>query len=123
MFEITKEFRFDAAHTLQRQIEAEGSRRVHGHSYRAQVTLRGSADPATGMVMDLGQLAERLDIVRRRLDHRLLDEVPGLGPATMENLCSFIWRGLEAELPALHSVAVLRDSTAERVSYFGDRTR
>lgn len=120
MFEITKEFRFDAAHTLKREVAAEGSRRVHGHSYRAQVTLRGPADPETGMVMDLGALAERLEGVRTRLDHHLLDEVPGLGPATMENLAAFIWRALEGEAPGLSVVTVLRDSTAEHVRYFGE---
>lgn len=120
MYELTKEFRFDAAHTLQREIAAEGSRRVHGHSYRAEVTLRGRPDPASGMVMDLGLLAQRLEGVRASLDHHLLDEVEGLGPATMENLCAFIWRRLAPGLPGLHRVAVLRDSTGERVSYQGE---
>ena len=121
MHEISREFRFDAAHTLQREVEAEGSRRVHGHSYRARVTLRGRVDPATGMVADLGHVAARLDAVRGALDHRLLDAVEGLGPATMENLCSFIWRRLEGELEGLHEVMVLRDSTAERAAYRGER--
>lgn len=120
MFELSRQFRFDAAHTLQRQLQAEGSRRVHGHSYRAEVAVRGPADPASGMVVDLGWLGERLEAVRADLDHHLLDEVEGLGPATMENLCAFIWRRLAAELPSLHRVSVLRDSTAERVDYFGE---
>ena len=51
MHELSKEFRFDAAHTLHRDIDAEGSRRIHGHSYRAEVTVRGRPDPATGMLI------------------------------------------------------------------------
>jgi 6-pyruvoyltetrahydropterin/6-carboxytetrahydropterin synthase len=54
MFELSKQFRFDAAHTLERSIDTESSRRIHGHSYRAEVTVRGRADPATGMIVDLG---------------------------------------------------------------------
>ena len=54
MFELSKQFRFDAAHTLDRVIDADPSRRIHGHSYRAEVAVRGPADPATGMVVDLG---------------------------------------------------------------------
>jgi 6-pyruvoyltetrahydropterin/6-carboxytetrahydropterin synthase len=41
MFELSKQFRFEAAHTLERRIDTESSRRVHGHSYRAKVTVRG----------------------------------------------------------------------------------
>ncbi|MFX8949750.1 6-carboxytetrahydropterin synthase, partial [Acinetobacter baumannii] len=47
MFELSKEFRFDAAHTLERVIDTESSRRIHGHSYRAEVVLRGHPDPQT----------------------------------------------------------------------------
>lgn len=122
MYELTKQFRFDAAHTLEREIEAEGSRRIHGHSYRAEVTLRGKPDPGTGMIIDTGLLAMKLAQVRDALDHRFLDEINDLGPGTMENLCAYIWRKLEDEIITLHSVAVLRDSTEDRVTYYGEAT-
>src|SRR3546814_3906815 len=92
MFELSKQFRFEAAHTLHRKIDAEPSRRIHGHSYRAEVTIRGSADPSTGMVIDLGFFERALEGARGELDHRFLDDVPDLGPATMENLSAWIWR-------------------------------
>ena len=79
MFELTKQFRFEAAHTLTREIEAEASRRIHGHSYRAEVVIAGERDPRTGMVADLGALERTLDGVRHELDHRFLDDVEGLG--------------------------------------------
>lgn len=120
MYELTKQFRFDAAHTLEREIEAEGSRRIHGHSYRAEVTLRGRPDPQTGMIIDTGLLARKLEQARDSLDHRFLDEINDLGPGTLENLCAYIWRKLEDDVGNLHSVAVLRDSTEERVTYFGE---
>jgi 6-pyruvoyltetrahydropterin/6-carboxytetrahydropterin synthase len=119
MYELTKEFRFDAAHTLERDIEAEGSRRIHGHSYRAEVTLRGDPDPASGMIIDTSKLELLLKDAREALDHRFLDEINDLGPGTMENLCAYIWRRLEPQVPSLHSVAVLRDSTHDRVTYYG----
>ncbi|MDB5470150.1 MAG: 6-carboxytetrahydropterin synthase [Caulobacter sp.] len=120
MYELTKQFRFDAAHTLEREIEAEGSRRIHGHSYRAEVTLRGRPDPLTGMIIDTGLLARKLEQARDALDHRFLDEINELGPGTLENLCAYIWRKLEDDVANLYSVAVLRDSTEERVTYFGE---
>lgn len=95
---ISQRFFFDAAHTLRREIEAEGSRRVHGHTYHAEVALTGACDPATGMVLDLGLLRQGLERVRAQLDHHMLDDVPGLGPPTLENLCVFIARALPDEL-------------------------
>ena len=120
MHELCKQFRFDAAHTLERAIETESSRRIHGHSYRAEVAIRGRPDPATGMLMDLGRLEAALDEARDALDHRLLDEIADLRPATLENLASWVWRRLEPACPGLHRVTISRDSYGDSCSYYGD---
>jgi 6-pyruvoyltetrahydropterin/6-carboxytetrahydropterin synthase len=119
MFELSKQFRFEAAHTLERTIDAEGSRRVHGHSYRAEVVIRGKADPKTGMVLDLGLFERALEAARIGLDHHFLDDVPGLRPATMENLSVWIWRKVSEVCGPLARVTVYRDSTGDTCSYFG----
>ena len=119
MFEISKQFWFEAAHTLERTVEVDPSRRIHGHSYRAEVMLRGTPDPKSGMIMDLTLLERLLDDAREGLDHRLLDDVPDLGPATMENLAVWIWRKVEPRCPGLVKVTVYRDSSRDTVSYFG----
>src|SRR5262245_14472149 len=119
MFELSKQFRFEAAHTLDRAVYAEGSRRIHGHSYRAEVVIRGKADPNTGMVVDLGLFQQALEIARLGLDHHFLDEVPGLGPATLENLSAWIWRKVSGTSGPLARVTVYRDSTGEACTYFG----
>ena len=112
-FEISQTFFFDAAHTLRREIEAEGSRRIHGHTYRAEVSLCGAVDPTTGMVVDLGLVRAAIAQVRDRLDHHLLDEVEGLGPATLENLAAYIWRAVADTLPGLVQVRVWRDGMGD----------
>ena len=119
MFELSKQFRFEAAHTLERTIDAAGSRRIHGHSYRAEVVIRGEADPKSGMVLDLGLFERALMTVRDGLDHHFLDEVEGLGPATMENLAVWIWRRVSGTCGRLVRVTVFRDSTGDACSYFG----
>ena len=106
MFELSKQFRFEAAHTLRREVDAEPSRRIHGHSYRAEVTVRGPADPASGMVVDLGLFERALAEARDGLDHRFLDDVLDLGPATLENLSVWIWRRLACHCPGLAKVTV-----------------
>ena len=107
-YEISQTFFFDAAHTLRREIEADSSRRVHGHTYNAEVTLSGQPDAGTGMVVDLGLVRRAIEQLRPMLDHRMLDDIAGLGPATLENLCAFIWRELLPALPALSAVRVWR---------------
>jgi 6-pyruvoyltetrahydropterin/6-carboxytetrahydropterin synthase len=112
-FTISQRFFFDAAHTLRREIEAEGSRRIHGHTYHAEVAVSGPRDVATGMVIDLGLLRERLQAVRERLDHHMLDEVPGLGIPTLENLCLFIANALSGMSPPPSRVRVWREALGD----------
>ena len=119
MFEVSKQFRFESAHTLDRTVNGEASRRIHGHSYRAEVVVRGRADPNTGMVLDLGLLERALEDARLGLDHHFLNEVPDLGPATMENISVWIWRQVSKTCGGIARVTVYRDSTGEACSYFG----
>lgn len=113
LFTVSQRFFFDAAHTLNREIEIEGSRRIHGHTYHAEVWLAGPRDPQTGMVIDLGHLRLRLGEVRERLDHHMLDEVPDLGAPTLENLCLFIANALPDLGPQLTRVRVWRDAVGD----------
>lgn len=122
MFELSKQFTFEAAHTLRRTIDAASSRRIHGHSYRAEVTVQGERD-THGMVLDLAHLAHAIEEARTGLDHHFLDEVPNLGPATIENLCSWIWNIVEPACPGLARVAVWRESSGDRCTYFGPKTQ
>lgn len=122
MYELSKEFRFDAAHTLQRNVDEKekiGSRRIHGHSYRAEITLRGMPDPKTGMLVDVYEFQKSFEEVRGSLEHQFLDEIADLGPATMENLCAWIWKRLAPKLPMLCRVTIHRDSGQEKCVYYG----
>lgn len=119
MFELRRCFRFDAAHTLIRSIAADASRRIHGHSYKAEITLRGMPDPKSGMIMDLGLLDRILHEVQGQLDHHFLDDVADLGPATLENLTLWIWRQLDPQVPGLARVTVMREASGDACSYEG----
>jgi 6-pyruvoyltetrahydropterin/6-carboxytetrahydropterin synthase len=112
-FTVSQSTFFDAAHTLRRAVETEGSKRIHGHTYRVEVSVRGQPDPKTGMVIDLGVLRQRLSVVRERLDHHLLDEVAGLGIPTLENIAAFIATSLNDLRPPLSKVRVWRDGIGD----------
>lgn len=110
VYELSQQFHFEAAHTLDREIDAAPSKRIHGHTYHAEVTLRGLPDPDSGMLMDLGFFRRALVDVQESLDHHLLNEVEGLGKPTLEGLCAFIAQRLAPHLPALYAVKVWRAS-------------
>jgi 6-pyruvoyltetrahydropterin/6-carboxytetrahydropterin synthase len=117
MYEISQRFFFEAAHTLERQIEAEASRRIHGHTYDAEVAIQGDPDPSTGMVIDLGQLRRAIGELRESLDHMFLDEVAGLGVPTLENLCAFIARSLKERGFEVSRVTVWRERAGDRCEF------
>jgi 6-pyruvoyltetrahydropterin/6-carboxytetrahydropterin synthase len=113
-YELSQKFYFEAAHTLQRTVDAEGSRRIHGHTYHAEATVIGDRDPVSGMVVDLAHFRASIEQVRLLLDHRFLDEVHGLGPATLESLCNFIFAELSKNLVTLAAVSVERPASGDR---------
>lgn len=109
-FTVHQRFFFDAAHTLRRAHETAGSLRVHGHTYHGEVSVRGRRDAASGMVVDLAVLRAEIEAVRGTLDHHLLDEVPGLGTPTLENLCAYIATALLARQLPVSAVRVWREA-------------
>ncbi len=119
-YEVSQRFFFDAAHTLRRQVESAGSARVHGHTYHAEIAVRGAVQPSTGMVVDLGLVRAEIERLRPMLDHQLLDEVIPLGPPTLENLCAFIHAQLRhAQLP-VSRVSVWREGIGDRCDFKTD---
>lgn len=89
--------------------------RDHGHTYQCVVTVKGTPDPVTGMVVDLSALDRILqEEVVARYDHRHLNrDVPefaiGRAVPTGEMLCMDVWRRVGPRLPAgcsLHCVRV-----------------
>lgn len=114
IYELSQEFYFEAAHTLRREIDVEGSKRIHGHTYHAEIALVGEPNARSGMLVDLSYVRREIDRVRELLDHRLLDEVAGMGPATLENLCAFIFRELKEAMPNLIRVSVARRASGDK---------
>ncbi|MEJ8824294.1 6-carboxytetrahydropterin synthase [Variovorax humicola] len=115
IYELSQKFFFEAAHTLNRTtVDAAGSRRIHGHTYRAEVMLLGEPDAKSGMLQDLGSVRRHIDAVRELLDHQFLDDVTGLGPATLENLCKFIFANLVPRCPHLVAVSVERPASGDK---------
>ena len=113
IFEITKAATFDAAHHLNNGPTDNPYRRMHGHSFRVEATVRGPAAPPVGWVADLGALDAALREVAAGLDHALLNDVPGLESPTLEALCLYFAGQLKERFPGLSRVVVSRPSIGE----------
>jgi len=92
MFEIFKEFTFEAAHHLGANVEA-GHRygRLHGHSFHVRVLIQGSPDPETGWVADFDHVDQTLQPIRGTLDHNYLNDIEGLERPTLETIAKWIF--------------------------------
>ena len=54
--EIFKEFTFEAAHRLPNLPADHKCGRLHGHSFRVEVHIRGSLDERTGWIIDFDEI-------------------------------------------------------------------
>ena len=104
--ELVKEFSFEAAHLLPNVPEGHKCRRLHGHSYRVTVTVKGEIDEEMGWLIDYAEIKEAFEPLRRRLAHYSLHDIEGLENPTSEILARWIWDRLVDELPMLHAIQV-----------------
>lgn len=109
---ITRKIEFSAAHVCRvPQLSEEENRRLfgpaanpngHGHNFVLEVSVEGTPDPVTGMVLDLKELKDLLNReVVALYDHRFLNyEVPPFDHVnpTAENITREIWRRLRPAL-------------------------
>lgn len=116
--ELVKEFRFEAAHYLPNVPEGHKCRRMHGHSFRGEVAVRGEVDPATGWLIDFADLQKLVRPIVERLDHYTLNEIPGLENPTSEVLAVWIWKELKPMLPILERITI-EETCTSRCHYFG----
>ena len=117
--EIWKEFGFEAAHRLPNVPEGHQCARLHGHSFKVAVHVRGPLDPTLGWVMDFAELKQAWRPLDEALDHRYLNDVPGLENPTSEVLARWIWERLAPMLPGLSQV-VVRETCTSGCVYRGE---
>ena len=132
---ITRVLTFAAAHRLYNP-EWENARNDevygkcnnfygHGHDYEVWVTLRGPADPETGMIINLNQVDRitREEIVEK-CDHKHLnhdvDFLRDLVPTT-ENLAVAFWRRLEPHFGELLDEVKVMENPRNWCVYRGDK--
>jgi 6-pyruvoyltetrahydropterin/6-carboxytetrahydropterin synthase len=109
---ITRRAEFSASHVCRLESLSDSQNRElfgeeanpngHGHNYVLEVSVEGTPDPVTGMVIDLKELKDVIEAeIIDTMDHRFLNyEVEPFGKVvpTTANLAKEIWRRLDIGL-------------------------
>jgi 6-pyruvoyltetrahydropterin/6-carboxytetrahydropterin synthase len=109
---IFKVFQIEAAHRLPNVPAGHKCARLHGHSFRIEIHLRGEPDSKLGWVMDFADVKAAFAPLYERLDHHYLNDIEGLENPTSEILARWIWRHLEPTLSGLDKVVVHETCTS-----------
>ena len=115
LFEVEKDFQFEAAHYFADGTDETAHKRLHGHSFAGTVRIVGDPRDETGWIRDLWKIDRILqDRVVGVLDHALLNEVEGLERPAMEQIARWVFERLEDALPGLDMVEIRRPTLGER---------
>lgn len=115
--ELTKQFRFEAAHYLPHFPIGHKCRQLHGHSFIVEIAVLGPVDAYTGIVMDYGNISLHAKPLVELLDHRLINDVgielqaPLLLNPTSENLAIWFFQCLQPYLFGLSATTVFETCT------------
>jgi 6-pyruvoyltetrahydropterin/6-carboxytetrahydropterin synthase len=110
--EIFKEFRIEAAHALPHVPAGHKCARLHGHSFRITVHVAGPVDSLSGWICDFADLTAAFAPLHEALDHRYLNDIPGLENPTSEQLALWVWERLRPRLPGLSRITVHETCTS-----------
>ncbi len=104
--EIFNLFHLEAARRLPRLPAEHPCARVHGHSFQVAVHLEGPLDPELEWVQDFADIQTAWAPIHAQLDHRYLNDIPGLENPTSERLALWIWDRLAPALPGLSKIVI-----------------
>jgi 6-pyruvoyltetrahydropterin/6-carboxytetrahydropterin synthase len=85
---ICRTYRFESAHSLPHVPDGHKCKNLHGHNYRIEVIVRGKVD-ARGFIKDFFELDAEMAPLIRQVDHKYLNDVPGLENPTAEIIAAW----------------------------------
>jgi 6-pyruvoyltetrahydropterin/6-carboxytetrahydropterin synthase len=101
---IWKDFSFDSATRLRHAAAGELRAGLHGHTYTLRLHLQAELDPLLGWAVDFGDVKTAFKPVFDAIDHRSLDDLPGLADGDCASLARWILQQARPLLPALQRV-------------------
>lgn len=116
--DIFRIYHLQCARRLPGLADTHPCSRLHGHSFRIELTLSGPLDPEFGWVMDFAEVDAVWQTIHARLDHRYLNDIAGLDNPTSENLALWLWHSLQSSLPLLSKISVM-ESHESGCNFYG----
>lgn len=107
---LAKRFTFDAAHCLPKLPTGHKCANLHGHTYVVELRFYGPVDER-GFVMDYEKIDEAWQPIHADLDHKYLNDVPGLEQPSTEVLAHWMWRRLGGTWPSLNMIHIEESSS------------
>ena len=117
---VFKEFTFEAAHRLPNVPAEHKCARLHGHSFRVAIHVRGAVGEKSGWVVDFADIERAFAPLHEQLDHHYLNEIDGLENPTSERIAMWLWDRLADALSGL-DVVVVRETCTAGVEFRGPR--
>ena len=105
-FQLKQQFQIESARFLTGLPEAHSCSNMHGHSFVIILTLVGPLDPIKGWVQDYHEISTLMKPLLDQLDHKVLNNVPGLQNPTSEKLAVWIYEHARKAIPLLTQVTV-----------------
>lgn len=115
---LTKDFRFESAQFLPSVPADHKCGKMHGHSFKVEISVEGEVNPKTGWIYDHAVISQAMTPIVDQLDHAVLNEVPGLENPTIELMAAWLWDRLAPQLPDLAEI-VIHETPSARCSYRG----
>ena len=112
-YELKQHFQIESARFLPHLDKNHPCSRMHGHSFKIILTLVGDLDPQIGWVIDYNEIQTLMKPLLEQLDHRVLNEVPGLENPTSELVAKWIYDRAHKTLPLLRTVTVAETPLTE----------
>ena len=116
---LTRKFRFEASHQLAHLPASHPCHNLHGHSYSVEIEVSGEVDERSGFLIDYADINEVVRPLLARLDHKHLNDIPGLEKPTTEFIARWLWTQLIPGLPQLSAIAI-QETPRTRCEYRGD---
>ena len=98
---LVRTFSFEAAHRLPKAAPGHKCGRLHGHSFRVELTCEGEIDPEMGWLIDFAEIKRAVEPFIEQLDHQDLNAIEGLENPTSENIARWIWSRVKPHLALL----------------------
>lgn len=112
LFEIRQSVYLESARHLTQLPKSHPCSNMHGHSFKVTFVVRGTLNEA-GWVCDYYDILKAFEPLKQQLDHKVLNQVPGLENPTTEILTRWIFENLKKTLPYLHQVLVSETPSTE----------